>query len=715
MRFDPGHARGARLAHRPRETVAGALAGIRFHKDGFLIGSLDCGATIKGSMPNAQVGMRYELEGRWEKHPQYGRQFHFDSYRTDYPRDNEAIRAYLEENAKWVGREISRRLVEAYGPETLQVCKADPERVAREIRGITPERAGEIAGMLREIERGEALGLALKEIFAGTRVPRRAVGRMVEKWGSEAPDRVRANPFALVDEIEGIGFLLADEVARKLGYARDGEPRVRAGLVHALKEAAGGEGHTCLPEAALVVRAKKLLGVGDAKVREVLGAAVASGLLAESGGRLYLPKMLDAERRIAAKLREIMAAPSAGAVPSFDGLMADQVEALRKGTGSTVFILTGAPGTGKSHSCKAIIQSFPNARIELAAPTGKASKRIYEQTGRLARTIHKLLEPVHDDGEFQFTRDAEFPIEADLIILDEMSMVDVRLFASFLEAVKPGTRLVLVGDTYQLPSVGPGNVLKDLIASGAVPCQELTVIKRQEPGLIITNSHRIKAGQDIEVRNGPGSDFFFLSRATEAEIRDTVLDLVRTRLPATYGVDRLRDIQVITPLREKTSLSCKGLNAVFQEALNPAPLPNGSRFKPGDKVINKKNNYQLDIINGDIGYVRDVDPKDDTIVVDFENPDRRVELSLRDNDLHLAYAITCHSFQGSEAPIIVIPIHRCFGSLIMQRNWLYTAVSRAQKVCVLVGQREEVRKTIRRNKQQKRFTGLEGFLRNGHA
>lgn len=296
-------------------------------------------------------------------------------------------------------------------------------------------------------------------------------------------------------------------------------------------------------------------------------------------------------------------------------------------------------------------------------------------------------------------------------MLDEVSMVDTPLFARFFEAVAPGTRLVLVGDTYQLPSVGPGNILKDLIASGAVPSTELTIIKRQDEGLIIRNCHRIKNGEDIALGNSTARDFFFLRRDDPEEIRETILDLVSRRFPESYRADPLREVQVITPLREKTALSCKALNAEFQRRINPKPKLEGCRFKAGDKVIQTKNQYDLDIINGDIGYVLDLDKRDRSITVTFENPERVVELPLYENDLELAYAITVHKFQGSEARIVVVPSHRCLGPLIMQRNLLYTAVSRAQEVCVLVGQREEVPQIIRRNHQQRRFTRLQEMLR----
>lgn len=389
-------------------------------------------------------------------------------------------------------------------------------------------------------------------------------------------------------------------------------------------------------------------------------------------------------------------------------LFPDQQAALEMTKTHPVCILTGAPGTGKTTVVKAVLDHFDRRglRIAMGAPSGKAAKRLYECTGRRAYTIHKLLEPQKVGGSFVFTRDAENPIEADLIVLDEVSLLDVSLMARFLEAVKPGTRLILVGDSYQLPSVGPGNVLRDLIASGVIPATELTVIKRQDPGWIIQACHRIKNGQDIELANSKAKDFFFLKRDSEQEIRETLLDLVCRRLPQSYGADPFRDIQVITPLREKTDLSCAALNADFQERLIPGPLVGGSRFKVGDKLIQTRNDYKLDLINGDIGFVREIRPEARSLVVAFDNPSRLVEIPLFDNALELGYALTAHKFQGSECRIVVIPIHRSFGPMILQRSWIYTAVSRAKEVCILVGQRDEIPRIIRRNQQQRRFTRL---------
>ena len=692
------------------DQLHGALSTIKFHQGNFVIGLLADGTAVKGTMLSPQVGLEYTFRGQWEHHPRWGDQFAFTDYRASYPTDLDAVRAYLSENCKWIGPEISTHLVDTYGKDTLAVCKESPERVASEIQGITLGRANEVAAMLQNNEDNEKLQLAITDLLGGTKVNRRATSQILETWGQDAPARIRENPYALIDAIDGIGFLTADDVARKIGYDFSGPPRLRAGILYTLKEYAFKRGHTCLPRATLLSDTEKILGVPRDQIGTELEPLEKGGLVVDIDGFVYLRRYHDDETLIAEKLKVLATQTLAHGTPDLEGLAEDQKDALAKAMSSGVFILTGPPGTGKTYTIKRIINSFPEDRVALGAPTGKAAKRIYEQSGRRALTIHKLLEPQRVGGRFVFTRDGEHPIEADLIVLDEVSMVDTPLMARFLEAVAPGTRLILVGDTYQLPSVGPGNILKDLIASTAIPSTELTIIKRQDEGLIIRNCHRIKNGEDIELGNSTARDFFVLPRDGEQAIQDTILELVSSRLPESYHADPLRDIQVITPLRTKTSLSCKALNEVFQRRINPMPKVDGVRFKVGDKVIQTKNQYDLDIINGDIGYVRDVSTQDRSITVSFESPERDVELPLYKNDLDLAYAITCHKFQGSEARIIVVPIHRSFGPLIMQRNWIYTAVSRAREVCVLVGQRQEVPQIIRRNHQQRRFTRLQEML-----
>lgn len=437
------------------EQLQGVLSTIKFHQANFLIGVLEDGTAVKGNMLSPQVGLEYAFRGRWERHPRWGDQFAFTDYRASYPTDLDAVRSYLMENCKWIGPEISKRLVNTYGKETLAVCKESPDRVASEIPGITLRRAKAVAAMLRNNEANEKLQLALKDLLGGTKVNRRAVNQILEKWGQDAPARIRENPYALIEAIDGIGFLTADEVARKIGYDFSGAPRLRAGIVHTLKEQAFSHGHTCLPRPKLLSEAERILAVPPDRIGTELEPLEKDGLAVSVDGFVYLKRYHDDEKLIAEKLKVLAGQTPAPGQPDFEGLAEDQKEALAKTMASGVFILTGAPGTGKTYTIKRIISSFPEARIALAAPTGKAAKRVYEQSGRLAFTIHKLLEPQKVGGNFVFTRDAENPIEADLIVLDEVSMVDTPLMARFLEAVAPGTRLILVGDTYQLPSVGP--------------------------------------------------------------------------------------------------------------------------------------------------------------------------------------------------------------------------------------------------------------------
>ena len=699
--------------------ITGHIKRIKYAQNNFLIAILtdDKGRdiSIKGNMPGEpQYSLEYTFDGEWQDDPKWGKQFSFKEYKVSYPTDLTAIASYLDDNAKWVGPEIARRIVDLYGSDTLVVCKDDPERVARDIKGVTIKRATEIAAMLRMNESNENLQIALKNIFDGIRISKRVVNQIIANWGQAAPAKIAANPYAMIEAFDGVGFITADQIARRVGFDLAGSPRVRAGILYTLKDMAFSGGHTCLPNIVLLEATEKILTLPGSRIFEELTGMIADNLIIMIDKYIYLPAFYEDEKLIAEKIKVLAAWKfEAGPdTPDLDGLAADQVDAMTKALASGVFILTGAPGTGKTYTISHIINSFPRARIELAAPTGKAAKRIIEQAGRNAQTIHRLLEPQKIKDKFVFARDADNPIEADLIVLDEMSMVDVPLFARFLDAVKPGTRLVLVGDTYQLPSVGPGNVLKDLITSGVVPYTELTIIKRQDAGLIINNCHKIKAGHDIEINNvHPAQDFFFIRMNDETTILKTIFDLVDKRLPEKYKVDKLRDIQVISPLREKTGLSCLAINSEFQRNMNPAPALDKIRFKEGDKVIQTKNDYDLNIINGDIGYVSSIRLDSKEIVVQFENPERVVEIPLYSNELELAYAVTCHKFQGSEAPIVVIPIHKSFGGLIMQRNWLYTAISRAKDVCVLVGQTDETAKIIGRNKQQKRYTMLNEKLK----
>jgi exodeoxyribonuclease V alpha subunit len=703
-----------------------ALAKIIYAQDGFAILLFSDRTTAKGNMLVPKVGLEYTLRGKWIIDPKYGRQFQFEEYETHLPKAPGAIAAYLAEHCDYVGPVIAARILQAFGERALEVLKSNSPEVCEKVKGLTPERAQQIAAHLREIEDSEAIELELKEILTGTRISKRSVSKIKAKWKHQAAEWIKKQPYDLIEQIEGVGFSIADEIAKRVGFAHDSPERIQAGIKHVLTEASWN-GHTCLPDRRLIVGAaeEKVLNVPQELVIEQIKAMVEDGspklisVPADSGAWIYLPKIYRDERYVAKKLGVLLAArPRHQGTPKLEGLQEDQVEAVKAACGSPVLAIVGAPGVGKSFTIRRIIESFPGARVKLCAPTGKAARRMVELSGKEATTIHKLLVPMRsENGGFEFGHGEDLPVEVDMIVCDEVSMVSTDLAASLLRAISPGTRLILVGDTNQLPSVGPGNVLASIIASKVVPSVELTKIKRQDPGMIIINSHRIRDGLDVQADNG-SKDFFILDRNSPEEIRDTIVDLLTRRLAPAYGVDPVKDIQLICALREKTILGCAPMNAILQAKINKNPTEDWTRFKLGDKVIQLKNEVVQDaakheetsIANGDVGFVEKLAPEGKCIYVRFQYPDRLVKIQARDNHLDLAYAVTVHKFQGDQRPIVIVPIHASAGPLLMQRPLLYTAISRAQRVCILVGQRSEIPKIISRNNPERRFTRLVEFL-----
>lgn len=703
------------------DELSGTLAQVRYHNGDFLIGVLDSGHTVKGAILTPQVGRAYRFFGRWENHSQWGPQFAFQDFTATAPATEAAIRSYLMENVRGVGVATANTLIERYGGDTLRICKDDPGRVAAEVPAVSLQKAQRISEALREVEATEARELRLKELFAGTHVGRRPVNQIIALYGADAVRRIEEDPYGLIGEIAGIGFETADVIARCCGTDLEAPSRIRAGVAHILKETAQSGGHTCLPGRELLDAVTQLLGVSEHLIVEQLKEQFEEGeLILDDEKRVGLRHYYQCERQIGEKLLAILDNPAPERDPDVSDLMPDQVEAIRTAVKHSVFVLTGAPGVGKTYTIRRILSTFPDLEIALGAPTGRAAKRIEEQTGRPASTIHRLLQPQPSPrGGFVFARNEQNPIDADLIVLDEVSMIDVSLMAAFLLAVKPTTRLILVGDHYQLPSVGPGNILRDLIQSQQIPFCELTIIKRQDEGLIVRNCHAVKSGRPIDTSNDPAGDFFFIEKDSEERIRETVLDLVARRLPTTYDLDPLADIMVISPRRSKVGLACDSLNPDLQDLLNPSPPLDRIRFRVGDRVIQTRNDYQLGVMNGDLGRVQAIDNPTgsgsaDTprgfITVRFDNPPRAVRAPLYENDLELAYALTVHKCQGSEFEAVVMPIHSSFGCLVMQRNLLYTAISRARRLCVLVGQKDQVSKMISRNAPLRRHTRLRELL-----
>ncbi len=704
-----------------KEQLKGTIDKILFQSDSFMIAILrdkdGIEYKIKGDMLYPQFKIEYTLTGKNVTHSKYGDSFAFTDFKASYPREMTAIRDYLIENCKWIGEAISTKIVNEFKEKTIEICKNNPKEVAEKISGITFERAKTISDMLKANENNEEMMIKLKEITANTSISKRAINQIITLYKDNSVSVIQNNPYGLIDSVEGVGFLTADKLARQVHIKIDSPVRIKAGVIYSLKES-GIQGHTMLPESDLYENTAELLKIHSsivtiADIKAVVNTMIEEKLLILDNGGISLPELYNQEKEIAVMLKKLLEyKPEIPKEINESELKQDQIEALHKALGNSVFILCGSPGVGKTFLIKRIIETFSDMQIALASPTGKAAKRMTEMTGMDASTIHKLLEPMRDPttNQFRFGRDENFPIEAKLIIIDEVSMVPIYLMYHLLKAIREGTIVIFVGDSFQLASVGAGNILKDMIASKEIPHYELTEIKRQEPGLIITNCHRIKNGQDVIINNGEAIDFFFVAEDTPEEIQDTIIELVSERLPAKYGIDPLKDLQILSPLREKTLLSCKELNKLCQKALNPRHLGEKMRFKIEDKLIQKKNDYGKGIVNGDVGFLKQF-TVDKTMLVTFSYPDRIVELPIYDNELELAYCITCHSFEGSESDIIIMPIHSCLGSFIPDRNWIYTAISRAKKVCILVGDIMELSKMVRRNRQGKRFTNLEKFLK----
>jgi exodeoxyribonuclease V alpha subunit len=690
--------------------------------------------TVVGSLLGLPQGARLRLRGSYENNPRFGRQFRVQSYTELSPETLVGIRRYLGAGlVKGIGPQFASRIVARFGIRTLEVLDAQPERI-REVPGIGPARA-------QAIQEAWTAQRRLREVMVflqGYGVSPAFAARIYKRYGAAAVARVRENPFRLAFDVWGIGFLSADRLATALGIARDSDARVQAGVRHVLDQA-GGLGHVYLPRSRLVEEAAKLLEVeprlveaavdrlgraGDVAIESTPeGAAVfEAGLfraeVAASAGLLRLlhsrgtPLRVDAERAIARYQAEarIVLAPQ-------------QAEAVRRALHDPLLVITGGPGVGKTTIVRGIVNTLvrQGLTVALAAPTGRAAKRLQEATGQPAATLHRLLEWRPADGVFG--RNSSRPLPADLLVVDEASMIDIRLMADLLAALADGTRLVLVGDVDQLPSVGPGMVLRDVIASARVPTVRLTEIFRQAAAsLIVTNAHRIHDGVEPELGAPPAQgvdkrDFFFIEDDDPAHAAETIRDLVATRLPRRYGFSP-RDIQVLTPMH-RGELGATILNQLLQDAITPgrAELRSGGRvFRVGDRVMQIRNNYDRDMFNGDVGEVLRVaggsgEAGESQAVVGFD--EREVSYAADDLDeLTLAYAATVHKSQGSEYPAVIVPVHTQH-YVMLQRSLLYTAVTRGKQLVVLIGSRKALRIAVGNAEVAARYSRLADRLAAG--
>ena len=700
--------------------------------------------TCVGTFPVISQGATFEASGNLINHHIYGKQFQITSFTEKMPEDAMAMERYLGSGAiKGIGAALAARIVRRFGADTLRIVEEEPERLA-EIKGISEKKAREIAAQMEEKADMRKAMMFLQKYGISLNLG----AKIYQKYGDSVYSVLQENPYRLADDISGVGFKIADEIAGRIGIHTDSDYRIKSGMMYTLLQATG-EGHVYLPKEELFQRSSELLGVDVSYMeKHLMDLSMERKVIQKEEGEtvlVYPSRFYYLELNTARMLRELnIDCPEDEAfvqrriaqIEKETGTTLDEMQkkAVTEAAGHGLFILTGGPGTGKTTTINAIIRFFEGegSELRLAAPTGRAAKRMTEATGYEAQTIHRLLElngmPEEErQGQaVHFERNAENPLEADVIIIDEMSMVDIQLMHSLLLAVTAGTRLILVGDENQLPSVGPGNVLRDIIRSGEFPVVELKKIFRQaSESDIVVNAHKINRGEQVTLSN-KSSDFFFLKRQDADIIIRVVIALIQEKLPR-YVEAKPFDIQVLTPMR-KGLLGVERLNQILQRYLNP-PEPSKKEkeygqglFREGDKVMQIRNNYQLEweirgrygipvdkgvgVFNGDTGILKTINEFSETAEVEFEDG-RCAEYSFKQlEELELAYAVTIHKSQGSEYPAVVIPL-LSGPRMLLNRNLLYTAVTRARRCVTIVGSEETFREMIKNEKQQRRYSSLD--------
>lgn len=732
------------------ETVTGYVDHVIYQnkENGYAVVSLEYEGeelVCVGNLRSVEAGETLKLTGNYVEHPIYGRQLKVDNCQVVMPDDEISMRHYLGSGAiKGIGEALAARIVKQFGKDTFKIIEEEPERLV-EIKGISERKAREIAFQM--IEKKD-----MREAFVFLQrygISNALAVKIYNKYGMELYGIMRENPYRLAEDIEGVGFRIADEIAFKTGIHMDSDYRIRSGILYVLLQASA-EGHIYLPAKILKERTAEILGLDAEQIAPHLANLAMDKKIVikvkEKEQRVYALSGYYVELNCARMLHDLNISMGEELLPSEEekvrrllaalekeqGLELDELQrqAVLQSVKSGLMILSGGPGTGKTTTINTIIQYFEREGMDilLAAPTGRAAKRMTEATGYEARTIHRLLEingAVEEGKRGQFERNSENPLEADVIIIDEMSMVDIYLFRALLEAVSVGTRLIMVGDVDQLPSVGPGQVLQDLIESREFPVVILEKIFRQAgESDIVVNAHKINRGESIELNN-KSRDFFFLERADVNVIYKHMIQLIREKLPSYVDADSY-DIQVLTPMK-KGNLGALTLNSILQQYLNPPSdqkkeYTSGERlFREGDKVMQIKNNYQIPweivskydipvdkgmgVFNGDMGIVREINHMAQLLTVEYDEH-KRIDYPFSGLDeIELAYAVTVHKSQGSEYPAVILPV-LSGPRMLFNRNLLYTAVTRARKCVTILGSRNSVEEMIKNEKQHKRYTSL---------
>ena len=726
--------------------ISGSVEQIVFRneKNGYTILEINDGrelVTAVGSMPWVSVGEELRIMGIWVRHPTFGTQFKVEAFERYKPATASAILKYLSSGAvKGIGPSLAAQIVEAFGENTLEVMEKEPERLAS-IKGISAAKARKFS---HEIQRAHGIREAMVRLGSYGISPEEAL-RIWKQYGPQCTDLIQENPYYLCEDGVDIDFSRVDTIAASMERPQDDNGRIRAGIVYVLKHNVKN-GHTCLPADKLCAVAVSLLGVEpdlvSGNLEELCNEQSLISLWVGEQEMIFLPRYFRSELYIAERIDMAIKFPaqSIGGADEYIARLeqefgmeyaALQKQAIREALSKGMLILTGGPGTGKTTTLNAVIRllEMKGEKVLLAAPTGRAAKRMSELTGREAKTIHRLLQVNWDENDKPvFSKNEKDLLECDAIVLDELSMVDVSLFEALLRAMPMGCRLIMVGDCDQLPSVGSGNVLGDLIASGRIPVVQLNEIFRQSmQSLIVTNAHRIIAGQppELAVRS---SDFFFLPCGEPESLSRLIVDLCARRLPASYGYSPYTDIQVLAPGR-KGEVGTNELNKKLQAVINPPEKGkkeialNGTLFREGDKVMQIKNDYDLPwtkadgtmgegIFNGDLGILLEIDRRSSSLTVQMDDRLVVYETETAGNELELAYAMTVHKSQGSEFQAVIIPMVPG-PSQLYYRNLLYTAITRAKSLLILAGTKETIYRMVENNRKTKRYTGLLTFLGGG--
>ena len=711
------------------DAIVGSVESIVFSSDetGFTVASLKEAksgemVSIVGTMPALMAGEQVVCTGSWKHHPRHGRQFDVEKYESKVPADLLGIEKYLGSGLiSGIGPKYAERIVKKFGLKTMEIIDKYPGRL-REVEGMGQKRVDKITQCWADQRSIRELMIFLQ----GHGIKPSVAQKVFKVHGEKSIEVIKENPFMLARTIFGIGFTSADEIATKLGIEKDAPVRIDAGIEYLLWNLST-EGHVCCPMQEVIDLATQTLAMSEEKIKDRLVALELDGKIVkanlENGPHLWVKPLYASEVGIAREMSRLLEAPCA--IRPIDGekgiawieeemaidLAKEQKVAIEEAMSDKVHIITGGPGTGKSTITKAILKMSEKLTgdILLAAPTGRAAKRMTEITRRKAATIHSLLEVDFQSGGFK--KDGDSPLSCSLLIVDEASMIDTPLMYALLKAIPSKARLILIGDIDQLPSVGAGNVLKDMIDSDCVPVTRLTEIFRQARGSkIITTAHSINRGYMPSTENEETSDFFFIEKDDPVDIAQTILYLVEHRIPEKFRFHRTDDIQVLAPMK-KGAIGIENLNHILQERLNPSDSPlqkYGRSFHLGDKVMQIRNNYDKKVYNGDIGRVVGIDRDDQTLSVVFDG--KEITYSFLDLDeLVLAYAVSIHKYQGSESPCVIIPVHTTHFKLLY-RNLLYTGITRGRKLVILIGTKKALGIAIKNEEVQKRCTGLKELM-----